>query len=75
MKPGDVVQIIDPSHHWFPALLVVDEVKDWGIQGYATAINNDPGPCPAAYIRVKNEQIARIGEAIVVSEGIINGED
>lgn len=26
---GDIVQITDTSHHWFPALLVVDEVRAW----------------------------------------------
>ncbi len=35
--PGDIVQL-DPGHYpdhlWSAQLLIVEEVKEWGVQGY-----------------------------------------
>lgn len=32
IKQGSVVQITDGNHAWFPSLLIVSEVKSWGVQ-------------------------------------------
>jgi hypothetical protein len=31
---GDIVQIDPDRHHWAAALVVVTEVREWGVQGY-----------------------------------------
>jgi hypothetical protein len=52
--PGLIVQV-DPKHEgWGGCLVVVTEVKDWGIQGYT----NIPMAEGQAFIRLKWEDIA-----------------
>ena len=62
----DIVQITDQEHHWFPCLLVVDELKGWGVMAYTQIVTNDAEPNGQAYIRVKSEQIERVGCAVIV---------
>jgi len=71
MKPvgvyqDDIVQIVDRNHHWFPCLVVVSDVKSWGIQGYVTIPTNDNEPNGNAYIRLETAQFDRVGRANVV---------
>lgn len=68
MKEGDIIQITDEKHHWFPVLLVVTEIKSWGVTAYATIPVNDPDvPNGAAYIRVPHEQYEKVGAAVVAA--------
>jgi hypothetical protein len=68
-QEGDIVQIIDEKHHWFPALLIVTEDKGWGIMGYHVVCNNDPEkPNGLAFIRIKNEQIELVGKAAIIRQ-------
>jgi len=34
LNNGDVVQIINEEHRWFPCLLIVDKVKSYGVEAY-----------------------------------------
>jgi len=72
IKPGDVVQITNPEHPWFPALLVVSEIKSFGVQGYAIApIDNDPNvPNGQSYNRLKAADYVYVGEATIITEGV-----
>jgi len=74
---NDVVQIIDDKHHWFPALLTVDELKGWGVMAYMIQVtSNDPNvPNGNAYIRIKSEQIARVGTAKVITQEVEDNDD
>lgn len=59
-KKGDIVQITNIEHTWFPCLIIVDDIKSFGIQGYAI--------CPGegeAYIRLKKEDYSKVGKAIL----------
>lgn len=70
MTMGDIVQIVDEDHHWFPCLIVVDEVKSWGIQGYAMIPNNDPNTETSnAYIRLTEGQYQEVGRAAIIAAG------
>jgi hypothetical protein len=40
---GDIIQITDEEHAWFPALLIVDEAKNWGVQAYAIIPQSNDG--------------------------------
>lgn len=78
LQAGDIVQITDPQHQWYPALIVVDEVKSWGIQGYTLIVTNGPEPNGRAYIRLKSAVYERVGMAVLVPgpepEGVEDGD-
>ncbi len=65
MEPGDIVQITDPSDNWYPCLLIVSEVKSWGIQG--CVIMPTPKGTREAYYRIENGKFQVVGKAILVS--------
>ena len=72
VKEGDVIQITEPSHPWYPALLIVDEVKTWGVQagciGIVSNSNADAASTSTAYNRLKNGDFEVVGSAILVPE-------
>ena len=60
---GDIVQITDEKHHWFPCLIVVDEPKSFGCQGYMYIPKDNQGTVVQAYIRLRFEEIELVGMA------------
>lgn len=65
LQKGDIVQITDTNNKWYPCLLVVDEVKAWGIQAYVSIpIEKGVGD---AYYRIENGKFNKVGRAIIVS--------
>lgn len=70
LKEGDIVQIVHDQHPWFPALLIVSEVKSWGVQAYALIPrSNDGSEAPGqAYNRLQDEEIMKVGEALFGAE-------
>jgi hypothetical protein len=66
MKKGDIVQITDEKHPWFPCLLIVDEVKSWGVQAAClipkSNVRND---VKQAFNRLKTEQVEVVGKAVI----------
>lgn len=64
---GDIVQVIPgswPEHEaWNAVLVIVTEIKSWGVQGYTTA----PGQGDA-FIRLKTEQFEKVGAASFMRE-------
>ncbi len=71
IEEGDVIQITDERHAWFPCLMLVTEVKSWGVQACVLVPeSNDGSHKPSsAYNRIRFEQIEKVGKAIVVQEG------
>ena len=66
MKKGDIVQITDEKHAWFPCLLIVDEVKPWGVQAACLIPNsNTQNDVGRAFNRLKIEQVEVVGEAVI----------
>lgn len=65
-EEGDIVQITDESHSWFPCLIIVTEQKSWGVQGYMSIPTNDAEPNGNAFIRLKHEQVEKVGKAVFV---------
>lgn len=58
IENGDLVQITNEENPWFPCVLVVSELKSWGIQGYVTIpLKGD------AYYRVKTGEFELVGKA------------
>ena len=68
ISKGDVVQITNTDHHWFPALIVVSEVKSFGCQGYATVPDGGNKMAGTAYIRLETKDFERVGQAVIVVE-------
>lgn len=68
MQKGTIVQITNPDHHWYPCLVIVSEVKSWGIQGYISIPSDNRGNVGNAYIRLSTEQFEVVGEAKLVAE-------
>lgn len=66
VEENDIVQITDNSHHWFPSLIVVTELKSFGIMGFCFIPANDGTPAGQAYIRLRSEQYERVGRATMV---------
>jgi len=58
LKKGDIIQITNDDDKWFPCLLIVDEVKNWGVQGYISIPLQG-----AAYYRIKHEGFKKVGTA------------
>lgn len=68
IEKGDIIQITDEADKWFPCILVVDEVKTWGVQAYITIPRNDGEPLGNAYYRIENGKFEKVGSASIVSE-------
>ena len=64
---GTVIQITNENHHWYPALLIVDEPKDFGCVAYMINVtSNDPGvPNDPAYIRLKRDDYEIVGHSSI----------
>jgi hypothetical protein len=61
LNKGDIVQIINERNRWFPCLVIVNEIKDFGIQGYITLPTNDEEANGNAFIRLNSEDITKVG--------------
>jgi hypothetical protein len=57
VERGDIIQI-RPDAHWGGCLLLVEEVKSWGIQGYVEIPMKG-----RAYLRVPHEDYEIVGRA------------
>lgn len=64
IKKGSVVQANEKAGEWCGCLLIVSEVKSWGVQA-GTKIPFKG----TAYIRLTFDQVEYIGEAILVPGG------
>lgn len=63
---NQIIQITDPAHHWYPALAVIDDVKEWGVRAYVWVVTNTSNQSGQAYIRLKNEVFEVVGQAAIV---------
>ena len=68
-RPGDIIQIIDEAHAWFPCLAIVTEPKSFGCQACVLAPrSNDENNVAQAYFRPRFGQFVVVGQAMVVPE-------
>ena len=65
-EKGDIIQITDEDNKWYPCLLIVDEVKSWGVQAYITIPRVDG--VGNAYGRVEYGKFEKVGKASLVAE-------
>lgn len=57
---GDIIQVREDVDTWAGALLIVDEVKDWGVQAYMTMPSKG-----VAFIRLKHDEYYWCGMAVL----------
>lgn len=56
LTKGSIIQITDENHEWYPCILVISEVKDFGCQAYISVpLKGD------AYIRLKFGEYEYVG--------------
>ena len=68
---GDIIQITDEKHAWFPCLLIISDVKQWGVIAYITIPkSNDGSEFPSrAFNRLSYGGFERVGtSAYALSE-------
>ncbi len=68
IKVGSVVQLNETASSpcYVSCLLVVTEIKSFGVQGYVAIPGDCEFPAGQAYLRPKWEAIEYIGEAVLV---------
>jgi hypothetical protein len=71
IQVNDIVQL-DPFNTRNPmfagCMLVVTELKSWGVQGYVQALGRDDNPGGQAYYRANWEEIIKVGRAEWVAD-------
>ena len=63
VRKNDIIQAIEGTGIWQGCLLIVNEVKSWGVQTYMTI--PDQG---TAFTRFKTEEFKVVGHACMVIE-------
>lgn len=72
LSPGDIVQINDQERPGLiGALLLVEEVRAWGVQGFIHHINTF-NEATRIYLRLKHDQFERVGRAVLVPADLYN---
>lgn len=61
MQAGDIVQITNEAHRWYPALVIVEEVKPFGIEGFIPIL--DDGEKANFLIRLNAADFEPVGRA------------
>lgn len=64
VKKGDIIQAREDVGTWAGTLLIVDEVKDWGVQAYTIIPVKG-----AAFIRLKHDEYYWCGMAVIEFDG------
>jgi hypothetical protein len=67
LHPGDLVQITATDHPWFPAVLVVDDVRGWGVQGFLFEATNARSTTALVFNRLPRGSYKRCGALVVMT--------
>ena len=65
---NDIIQAIEGTGIWQGCLLIVDEVKSWGVQAYMTIPNSAISSQGTAFMRFKTGEFEVVGHAYMVIE-------
>lgn len=70
LAPGDIVQITDERPGLVGALLMVEEVKTWGVQGFIHHVASFQ-ESSRIYLRLEHNRFERIGRAVMVPADVV----
>jgi len=66
LEVNDIIQIVDKNHPWYSCLLIVDEVKSWGVQAFCIIPeSNIERRNSFAFNRLNNGQIVKVGNSSI----------
>jgi len=73
IETGTIVQILDPSHDWYPALLIVTDTGKWGVLAYVIApvkvfilpSNQEAATTGKIFCRLPYSAIKPVGKALI----------
>jgi hypothetical protein len=67
-EAGDIIQLTDEKHPWYPCLLIVSEPKAWGVQAVCLAPSSNMEPLTTVqyWNRLKSGQYEVVGRARVM---------
>lgn len=65
VNTGDILQITNPEHHWYPCLAIVDESKPWGCMAYCLIPHNDGTKTGIAPIRLQSRDYEWVGTVAI----------
>ena len=65
LAKGDIIQITNREHHWFPVLLIVDDVKHFGCAAKMIHPLTNDGKIICTYIRLEEEDYTKVGVTVV----------
>lgn len=72
LSPGDIVQINEQERPGLiGALLLVEEVRAWGVQGFVHHVNTF-NEATRIYLRLNRNQFERVGRAVLVPSDLYN---
>lgn len=76
LQPGTIIQVTNPSHPWLGTLLVVSELKTYGVMAYVVVPRSNNGSeFPAvAYINLNAEDFEVCGFAKIGAFHILKEE-
>lgn len=60
IEKGTIIQVINPKHDWYPSVLIVKEIKEFGVQAYMTIPTKGE-----AYVRIEYKDLKVVGHAKV----------
>lgn len=70
VKKNSIIQIVDVGHAWYGCILIVDEIKPWGVVAYIPVPHsntiNDVGK---AFNRIENGKFITVGTADIIGIG------
>jgi len=68
-EKGNIIQITNKDHSWFPCLLIVEEVKSWGVMAVCLIpTSNNENNINMAYNRISNDDFEIVGKAAIIGE-------
>ena len=65
LRVGDIVQVTDERPGLLGALLMVEEVKAWGVQGYIHHVASFEESA-RIYLRLEHHRFERVGRAVLI---------
>jgi hypothetical protein len=66
-QAGDIVQITDENHPWFPCLAVVKTTRSHDVKAYVTIPVNGDVPNGNASVQLRYDQCQVVGRAAIVA--------
>jgi len=66
VEKHDIVQITDETHHWFPALLVVDEVKHDKILAFTLVPQKRGEEVGMGFIFLAHGRYEKVGHCAII---------